>query len=420
MAVSKIMIQYFRCSILCLFILYSSAVSAQQKDLNFFLNKALTGSPLLKDLNNQILMNRIDSMRLRAGYLPQVTASSSGLYAPVIKGYGYDDALSNGQSLDALLTVNYQLIKKGYLNNQIENFRLHADSIRFAAKISEQDLRKAVIEQYISAYASQQQVEFNLEVSDLLSNEEIILQKLTRANVYKQTDYLTFLVTFQQQKLQLRQAQIQFKNDYATLNYLSGIADTTTVRLPEPGISLTTRPELKSSIYLKQFSIDSLRMANQRTLIDFSYRPKASVFANAGYMSSFIMQPYKNFGTSYGFTIAVPIYDGHQKKMQYNRLTLEESSRSSYRDFFVNQLRQQQAILNQQIREKQSLNSQIDEQIKFAKSLIEVDSKLIQTGDVTIADFVIAINNYLNALNISRQTNIELLKLINQANYWNN
>ncbi|PIH02799.1 hypothetical protein CS542_03385 [Pedobacter sp. IW39] len=55
-----------------------------------------------------------------------------------------------------------------------------------------------------------QQAAFNQEVYQLLHEEEIVLKKLTRANVYKQVDYLTFLVTFQQQ-LQWKQAELQLK-----------------------------------------------------------------------------------------------------------------------------------------------------------------------------------------------------------------
>jgi hypothetical protein len=41
------------------------------------------------------------------------------------------------------------------------------------------------------------------------------------------------------------------------------------------------------------------------------------------------------------------------------------------------------------------------------------------TGDARIADYVIAINNYLNAKNIITQNTINKLQLISQINYWN-
>ena len=48
--------------------------------------------------------------------------------------------------------------------------------------------------------------------------------------------------------------------------------------------------------------------------IDLSYKPKVSLYADAGYVSSLQYLPYKNFGASAGVNLTVPIYDGRQKK----------------------------------------------------------------------------------------------------------
>jgi len=45
-----------------------------------------------------------------------------------------------------------------------------------------------------------------------------------------------------------------------------------------------------------------------------------NLYANSGYNSSLVLQPYKNFGASAGFNLSIPIYDGHQKKMQQERI----------------------------------------------------------------------------------------------------
>jgi hypothetical protein len=46
-------------------------------------------------------------------------------------------------------------------------------------------------------------------------------------SVYRQTDYLSFLVTLQQQQLAAEQLLGQYQNDFALLNYLCGLRDTT-------------------------------------------------------------------------------------------------------------------------------------------------------------------------------------------------
>ena len=73
----------------------------------------------------------------------------------------------------------------------------------------------------------------------------------------------------------------------------------------------------------------------------------------------------------------------------------------------------------QQLAATQGLLRDIDEQIGYAKGLIEVNEKLLQTGDAKIPDFVIAINNYLTAKTLLTQASISRLQIINQINYWN-
>ncbi|MBE9601969.1 TolC family protein [Pedobacter sp. MC2016-24] len=395
------------------------AQDQEKKNLDFYLTQATSTSPLIKDFHNQLMMNKIDSLRLKARYGPQVTASSSGLYAPRIKGYGFDEVMTNGQSLDALLNVSYALTGNNIRTNQAQELSLQRDSLSYAIRISKLDLQKAITEQYIQAYESQQQVEFSLEIVSLFEKEDALLKQLTRSNVYKQTEYLTFLVTLKQQQIQYRQAQLQFKTDLASLNYLSGINDSTTATLAELTLEQDVIRQQGDSFFVTRFQIDSMKAVNEKKAVKLSYKPKLNLYANSGYNSSLLLQPYKNFGASAGFSLSIPIYDGHQKKMQQDRIDLQARTSSAYRNFFLIQRRQQIDMLYQQIQATNQVFSQINEQIKLSRGLIDVDSKLLRTGDVKISDFVIAINNYMAAQNALRQTNIKRLKLISQLNYWN-
>ncbi|WP_121809410.1 TolC family protein [Mucilaginibacter kameinonensis] len=403
-----------------LFCLLSAVTQAQTYNLEHYLELAKSNSPLLKDLQNQIASGQLDSLRIKAGYRPQVSANSTGLYAPVAGGYGYAPAITNEHTLAALLGINQSLDSKKNIAAQIDAVKLQSQSVLNTSKISEQDLRKAVTAQYIAAFGSLQQVKFNQEVISLLNREEELLKKLTRTNVYRQSDYLTFLVTLKQQELTLSQARLQYKNDYTTLNYLTGIADTSYIELQDPGIQKNMRADISNSIFFSQYKTDSLKLVNSRTLLDFSYKPKINLMADGGYNSDFLSGPaYKNFGVSVGFSFTLPLYDGGQRKIQYRKLSLEEDTRRNYKAFFDTQYRQQLAQLNQQIDGSEKLIAQIDEQMKYTESLIKVDTQLLQTGDVRMADLVLAINNYLAIKNLKTQTTINKLQLINQLNYWN-
>ena len=404
-------------------ILFCTAVSfsslAQKKELDYFINQSLINSPLLKDYQNQILLNQADSLRILASYKPQVTGSSFNSYPPVIKGVGYDEAITNGGTFSTLIGVNKPVPNKKNLAAQFESLQLQNQSIGNASQISEQDLKRTITAQYITAYGDMLQLNFNKSIDSFLVKEEIVLKKLTEQNVYRQVDYLAFLVTLQQQKLLIRQLTIQFQNDYATLNYLCGIADTAAVVLQVPDIHINRLPGMENSVFFKQFMIDSLKLVNNKTLVDVSYKPKFNLFADAGFNSTLVYRAYKNFGTNFGVSVSVPIYDGKQKKLEYSKIAIAERTRQHYQSFFTSQYNQQVAQLTQQLKVTEELVNDINNQLRYSESLITVNEKLLEAGEVKIADYILALNSYLNAKNLITQNKITRLQIINQINYWN-
>lgn len=391
---------------------------AQHNTLDYFVQQAVANSPLLKDYQNQVRSNYYDSLLIRAANRPQVSFNSTDSYAPVLAGFGYDGAISNGQNVNALVAVNKALLSKGNLNAQFQTLQLQAQSTRNLSKITEQDLKRTVAAQYVTTYGEMLQTDFNQETIALLQREEAILKKLTQQNVYKQRDYLLFLVTLQQQQLTFRQLDIQFRYDLGTLNYLSGIYDTSMVKLQSPAIQTASIPDVTRSIFFEKYRLDSLTLANNKLVLDYTYQPKINLMADGGYLSSLNYQPYKNFGTSFGIGITVPIYDGHQKRLQYSKINLSEDTRIQNKTFFTNQYNQQIAQLNRQLAAVNEQIAAINEQIKYAQSLIQVDEKLLQTGELTIAEYVVSLNSYLNAKNLLTQNTVARLQVINQLLYW--
>ena len=392
---------------------------AQKNTLDFYLQEAIRNSPLLKDYQSQIESNSIDSQRIRAQYKPQVTGISSNSFAPVINGIGYDAAITNGGQLSAVVNVSQTLVSRGNLSAQYKNLQLQNEGIANTARITSQDLKRTITNQYLTAFGTLQQLNLAREIRELLQKEVALLKILTEKNVYRQTDYLTLLVTVQQQELSLRQLDIQFHNDYATLNYLAGIIDTAAVNLDEPSFTITPLVHPDYSVFFQKYTIDSLILVHNRTLIDYSYKPKGNIYANGGYSSTFIYQGYKNFGTTVGLDLTVPIYDGRQKKMQYRKLDISERTRSNYKIFYTSQYYQQIFQLRQQLQQTESLIGDINNQIKYSDGLIQVNSRLLETGDAKIADLIIAFNNYLTAKNLLTQNKVSRLQIINQINYWN-
>jgi outer membrane protein TolC len=391
---------------------------AQKNNLDYFINQALISSPLLKDYRGQILSFSLDSQIIRAGLKPQVNGTSTNSYAPIIHGYGYDEAITNGAQLSALISVSKSFLSSKSITSQISNLQIQSQSAANNIKISEQDLIKAITDQYIVTYGGQLQLDFNNEINNLLKKEDSLLKTLTQNNVYKQTDYLSFAVTLQQQLLNTSQLEIQYNFDYAGLNYLAGIVDTATAALQNPQLNSVTFGDYTNSIFYHQFVLDSLKLANDRLLIALTYRPKINAYADGGYNSSLAYRPYKNFGTSVGLNVTVPIYDGRQKKLQYAKIDIQERTRLIKKDFFLRQRNQQILQLMRQLNATNNLIDQINKQIKYTETLIGVNEKLLATGDIRLTDFILTLHNYFDAKNLVTQNYISHLKIINQLNYW--
>lgn len=406
---------YFTVAII--FITFSSY--AQDYTLDFFINRAQENSPLIKDYNNQILSTRLDSLLFRAALKPQVNFISSNTYSPVIHGFGYDGAITNGANISTLVRANRNFFSANNIGNQLAAIRLQSRALTDTIGISLQDIKRAVTEQYIIAYGDQITMEFNLEIYNLLKKEEEALKKLTQASVYKQADYLAFYTTVQQQQFTYLQSQIQFNTDYLTLNYFAGIVDTSIQRISRPSLNDSMQFDFYHSVFYQRFTTDSLRLATEKAIINYQYKPLLGAYTDAGYVSTLLDNPYKNFGLSFGVSLAVPIYNAHQKQYRLKQVDLRENSRLNHKLFFVNQYKQQIAQLNQQLHASDLLVKTINEQIKYVQTLITANAKLLQTGDIRIADYVLALTNYMNARNILNQNYINRLRIVNQINYWN-
>ncbi|MHB1920891.1 MAG: TolC family protein [Chitinophagaceae bacterium] len=396
-----------------------SVSAAQTKTLDFYVQQGLSNSPLLKDYQNQIRSSVYDSLLIRATQRPLVLANGQVLFAPSIGGFGYDPNASNNGNFAALAVATQPLFTKKILQPQFRSIQLQDSSIENSSHLSRLDLKRKIIAQYLIAYADKDQYQSNQSVNQLLKTQLTLLKQMVKQGTYQETDYLTFLVALQSQEITLQQLDLQYHSDVATLNYLCGILDTSKVVLASPSISLQETPLLTSSPFFQQYRIDSLKILNNKALINNKYRPSLSWYADAGYEASGLNVGYKNFGTSFGLNFSVPIYDGHQRKLEYEKLGLAENTREQYSSYFHTQYQQQIDQLQQQLLSTDQLISQISNRLQTARVLIDISKKQLNIGSLRIVDYILSINNYLQIKNNLRQEKINRWMVINQLNYWN-
>jgi outer membrane protein TolC len=406
--------------ILFIFLLISffPCAYAQQKDLNYYLQQALQNSPLLMDYQNQVRSNLIDSMRIRASRGIQLEALSTGTYAPIINGWGYDEAITNIADFSAAMSLSKEIRGKHNLQNQYNSLYYQNRAIRNSQHISTLDLKKQVTAQYIEVYGDYLSIQSNAEVLRILQQQEIFLKALTENGNFKQTEYLSLLVTLNQQEITVDQNRSQYKTDLAMLNLLCGIWDTSCQPLSDPDLQVDSQFEIRRTIFYHQFITDSLQLDIQNKQIDFDYQPKFSLFADGGYHSSFAVDPLKNIGASAGFSFTVPIYDGSQRRMQHDKLTIAEQTRAGYTAFYTQQYDQQVDILMQQLQWLNEIRIKAEKQVGYSRTLVDAYQKLINTGEISITEYVVAINNWIDANRFLTEKRLSTYRIINELNYW--
>ena len=106
-----------------------SGILAHAQPLDFYIQKGLENSPLLKDLHNQILSGKLDSLLTLASYKPQISQISQAIYAPVAKKYGYDEAITDGGNYSAVVSLEQSLFNQRMKSNQFKAISLIKQTI---------------------------------------------------------------------------------------------------------------------------------------------------------------------------------------------------------------------------------------------------------------------------------------------------
>ena len=394
---------------------FCKGISAQT--LDYYLSAALKNSPLIKDLNNQILSSTFDSLLVRAAYKTQVSESTLLNYPFTGKNFGYDEAITNGGNYSSLVQVVKPLFGKRFIRAEEQTISLNSRSLKLNQRITEIDLKKSVTNQYLTAYSNFIQYKSNQSIIKTLREEEDVVKQLISKGIYLMTDYMNLSVSIKSQTIAVKQSFIQYKNDLNLLNFLCGIADSSTVELQYPEISLINHFDLNNSPVMVQFRIDSLKNLHSRTLIDLNYRPKINALADGGFAAVTLANIPRNFGASVGLSLVMPIYDGKRRNLEYKKIYLQEDSRIYDRNFYSSQYRQQWLQMEEELKLTNDLIETYKTQLSDQEKLIDLYKLEIQKGLVRFMDFVTIVTNYTATKNNYSLAEINRLQIINQMNY---
>ncbi len=399
--------------LLCLF----QAMVHAQDTLEGFLDSALVNSPVLLENRNMVRMAENDKQLFRAGLKPQVGFATDLTWDPVVNGYGYDEIITNGQVVSTLVSFDKEILFRGQLDDHLQSYNIQKEQAGNQLQISKASLKKDITSKYLSALGDLMQWEYNSDILESLRGEDSLLIRLTRANVYRQTDYYTFLASLKSQQLAVNSALLQYRQSLADLRYLAGLSDTAFVRLTKPEMVVPGIPPKPASIFFRQFTLDSMNLQNRLNLIDLEYQPKLSFHADAGYLSSLMTDPYKNFGAGVGLKFSVPIYDGRQKELKYDNVRLNQEVNNQRRSYFERQYDLKVASLKRMLSDLQEQAGDIGDQIRFYRGLIDAEQRLLPSGQLDISQYFILIRNYIDLSNESAKNKVRRMMLINEINY---
>jgi outer membrane protein TolC len=371
----------------------------------------------LKDFNNQINSALIDSLLIRSSQLPQVEGISQLLYSPAYRNFGYDEAVSNGGNYQGVISVTQNIFNKKILNNKFQSLAIQRQTADNESKISVADLKRVITEQYLAAYADYNELTFNKSFLEFGYKENEIVRTFVSQGLCKQTDYLSLQIETQTQEILVNQLASQFEKDLRQLNQLCGINDPGLYQLTLPEIKITSSQDINNLPLFIKYRIDSIRIENEKAAIELKYKLKMNWFADAGFLTSTPWNFYQHFGYSAGVNLSIPVYDGHQKTREKQKLSLDENTRSGYRNNFRNQYYQQIQQLNNELKSLRLMTTQLEKQLTTSEQLVNALRAQLETGIIQMTEYINAIKNlrYINK-NLS-DNRIRIQQVINGLNY---
>ncbi len=401
---------------ICLFwSVLSPSIKAQQ--LEYFISKGIDSNPLLNEYRNQTITSKMDSLLVKAMNMPQVISNTQILYSPSIGKFGYDNAVTNGGNYASIVDASQPIFNRNLLKNRYEGINLQQQTSQNNAKISKGDLQRVITNLYLTAYADYLEVGVNRSYLVLMNEYKEIVRKLSMSGMYRQSDWMSLTIEIQSAEIDLKRQLAQLDKDASILRQLCGIVDTTQF-IPElPPLKLEKQTGVSDSPLFMKFKIDSLRIINTREETNLKYLPKVSWYAGAGLMSSTPSLIYRKLGFSVGANMSIPVFDGHQRKLEHKKLDIQENTRAVYEEYFKNQYSEQMMQLIKELQSTRQITEMVKKQLSDTEKLGLVLKNQLNNGNVFIIELINTMKNYISVSRGINQLQVREFEIINELNY---
>jgi len=406
--------------VLFLLAVWAKSVYAQSRSLDYYLSHAIDNSPAITAQHDRADSARLQKKITHANFaLPSITASGDYRYSPYSDHWGYAEPITDGGLYSALLNVDYPIFstKKQQVRNKESSVSIRQSDYQIDQV--KHKLRQSVTDQYITTYQDVMHLSYLQNIQDLLQKQKQILQSLAKQGVSKITDVKQINIELQNNRISRKQAENTFQQDLLQLNSLCGIADSTTsVKLQQPSLVIDSS-QVDQSKFMKQFQLDSAKVATQQQLSELKYQPNVTLFGNSGLNAVKFTGIQNHFGYSVGLHVSVPIFDGNQKSITRQQTHLQQHSIDAYQQQFKNKRQVHLASLRQQLKQNQQQLQLVRQQLSQYEDLLSNYRQELSQGILSVIDYLTVLRNYADAQQQRVQILGEEWRLKNEFNYWN-
>ena len=411
------------------------AGSAQQKSLDYFVEKAKENSPVNFRNRNEKQITGLDLEQIKAVLTkPEVTLEANVLLAPIIShenhsvrfrlaakdagSYnGYDLSASDGGQYQAILNVRQPLFTKS-------QYRAYANKADVSGKISDNEmalsdheLEQVVAHQYLVCLRSKQQAEISSSLLKELQEQLLGMRTLVEQGLNKRSDLMLLEIESENYKLEHDAYRAEYKENLLDLNIICGIEDTTTVDVTDVNIELKNLP-VSASGFLNSFVLDSMDIMAAQALTDLKYKPTVNLFANSGLNATYL-PTLNRFGGSFGIALSWSLFDGNQQSFERQKTTLSLRSLRKDKQRFLFEKQTYPMKLRDQIHSLDQRLSTIENQLREYDQLKKVYLSQLPQGDVSYIDYKNIYKDIASKKQEYLALKMERQALILSCNYWN-
>ncbi|TSA28887.1 MAG: TolC family protein [Ignavibacteriales bacterium] len=402
-----------------------------QKNFEYYISKALENATSLNQLRNQIPINKLQNeldKALNSAF--QISLTGNYLFAPYFnnsnglittnpdpKAIGYDVGITNGGLYSAQVNIQKNIFN-GKLIDVLKNKNELSDkSTLNDIKIEEHNLRKIVIDQYLSCIQNLWLYNLTKEVSANLNEQLRITGGLVEKGFVKAQDYLLLKIEYKNQQMQLNEIWRNYKSGLMQLNSICGLQDTNTVYLEN--VTLDVMKHIYLSSFIMKYSIDSLALQNQQELFETKYQPQVNLFFNTGLNAVELENIQRKFGLSAGVNFSLPLFDGNQKALTRQQNDIYGKTIQQNRDYIEKNLFLQRQNGYEKIKSIKTSLDNLQDQIKDYDQVILLAQKQVEQGSMMMIEYLTILKNYIELQKNKIIAEINYQLEINNYNYWN-